>query len=60
MLIRRKVALVRDFSNIPPSAAHIFDKRMMSAALSKWTNRVIELKLREIEMGQRHTAALIT
>jgi protein SFI1 len=35
-------------------------QRTMRTALTIWTNRVIELKLRELEVGQQNTAALLT
>ncbi|KIM62097.1 hypothetical protein SCLCIDRAFT_15938 [Scleroderma citrinum Foug A] len=34
--------------------------RLMANALNRWTNRVIEIKLRELEVGQKRSHALMT
>ncbi|KAL4067873.1 Sfi1 spindle body protein-domain-containing protein [Scleroderma citrinum] len=34
--------------------------RLMTNALNRWTNRVIDIKLRELEVGQKHSHALLT
>jgi len=32
---------------------------MLADALSRWTNRVIEIKLRELEVRQKHSQAVL-
>lgn len=43
----------------PRSCADSLCKRIMGTTLTHWTNRVIDIKLRELEVKQRYEVSLL-